>query len=145
MKKKAAIIDFLGTVVIPSESPRRLLPIPGAAEAIKRLSQEFDIYISSESPVIFIKDWAEKNDLLNVITAIYGSNNGIKTEHLKDILQKNKYAIILYIADGPEDLNVNCENMIKIAVNLHLDDGYENMRVYRGSLTVDLIEKYMEG
>ena len=143
--KKAAIVDFMGTIAVPSESSGEIYPIPGAIGAIRRLSQEFDVYISSKTPTNSLELWFKKHDIFDNVFLFYGGDDGTKEEHLEKIMNIEEYDIILYIADRPEDFNVNCDNLIKIAVNICLDDNFENVRAYRESLTVDLIEEYMEG
>ena len=143
MTKKAVVIKLIGVVI--DDLLKRITPMPGTAEAIKRLSQEFDVYLYSEFSKCFLPDWLEAVGLIKNITSFFGSGGGSIGEYF-DALSEKGYETILYISDKPKDFIVNHEGLIKVAVNAPPNTVFpEDVYVYKESLTTDLIEQFMEG
>jgi hypothetical protein len=147
MTKKAVIVKFIGIVADHPVNPLlKINPVPEAVAAIKRLSEEFDIFITSKHHDALIKSWLKENNLEKIVFIFYGHNDGSIEDHFKNILTMDDYELILHISDMPTDFVINCKNMIKIAVNANRKDVYPNdVYVYKVPLSIDLIEQFMEG
>lgn len=143
MTKKAVVIKLIGIVI--DGSLNKIEPMPGTAEAIKRLSQEFDVHLYSEFSKYVLPRWLHEVGLIKNITSFFGNGGGSIGEYL-DALFGMDYEIILYISDKPEDFIVDHKGLIKVAVNAFPNNVFPgDVYAYKQSLTTDLIEQFMEG
>ena len=143
MYKKAVVVKFVGAVI--KGSLKEIEPMPGVVEAIKRLSQEFDVYIYSGLSKENIGAWLYEFDLLKNVYGFFG-RDGFRIKEYFTALEKQGYEIFLYLSDEPLDFIVDHKGLIKVAVNASPNNVFpEDVYVYRQSLTTDLIEQFMEG
>lgn len=148
MMNKAVIIDFMGTIASFRKLEGTAQAIPGSIEAIKGLSDYFDVFISSKSSEAYITSWLKKNNLENFVYIVYGFEDGTKNNHIEKILRIDDYEKIIYIADMPEDFIFKVEiPVIKIAVNVYLSSDLfpKDVCIFKKPLSFDLIKQFIEG
>ena len=138
MTEQAIVIDFLGTIV----DPLRLKVYPETEQALKKLKENFDVFVSSVSGVAFIEEHLKKQKLDKIVFLIYGREDGDKHDHLEKVLRFGDYEKVLYIASIPEDFEIEDEKVVKIAVNACTPEAFsKDVIVFKEPLSVKIVEQ----
>jgi phosphoglycolate phosphatase-like HAD superfamily hydrolase len=95
--------------LLKNEYYPKLKLLPGALELLKFTRKNFDFtFVSSGVPMKEIQDLVKLNGVSEYFDLVLGTDNIYKTksDHFQKIITEQKPELIIYIADGSEDMKI---------------------------------------
>jgi phosphoglycolate phosphatase-like HAD superfamily hydrolase len=104
--------------------------LPGALDLLKFAKKNFDFtFVSSGVPMKEIQYLVNINELSEYFNLVLGTDNTYKTknDHFQRIIAEQKPELIIYIADGPEDMRIAKEFELVKAIGVATNHSKEEL------------------
>jgi len=89
-------------------------PFPEIRETLDRLKEGYPLMVSSGNEGQLIHKFLGKSNLDGCFKRVYGSEAGLKEEHIKAVMNEFNPQLIVFVGDSPYDMQLSSEKVITV-------------------------------